>query len=73
MYLDIVIDSILKGLDEQFNVMLVNVVDLLVSVIFIYFFVPRLGFIGYIFSIYISELLNFILSSLRLMKILKKV
>ena len=52
MYLDIVIDSILKGLDDQFNVMIVNVIDLLVSVIFIYFFVPKLGFTGYILSIY---------------------
>ena len=71
MYLDIVIDSILKGLDDQFNVMLVNVIDLLTSVIFIYFFVPKLGFSGYILSIYVSELLNFILSYYRLWKLLK--
>jgi len=71
MYLDIVIDSILKGLDDQFNVMFVNVIDLVVSVIFIYFFVPKLGFSGYILSIYISELLNFILSGSRLCKLLK--
>ena len=45
MYIDIVMDSILKGLNEQFNVILVNVGDLIVSVIFIYFFVPHLGFL----------------------------
>ena len=44
IYIDIVIDSILKGLSEQVNVMFVNIVDLIVSVIFIYFFVPKLGF-----------------------------
>ena len=71
MYIDIVIDSILKGLDEQFNVMFVNVIDLMVSVIFIYYFVPKLGFIGYLLSIFISEILNFILSSLRLYRVLK--
>ena len=71
MYLDIVIDSILKGLDDQFNVMLVNVIDLLVSVIFIYFFVPKLGFSGYVISIYLSELLNFILSFYRLCRLIQ--
>jgi len=72
IYIDIVIDSILKGLNEQVNVMFVNVVDLIVSVIFIYCFVPKLGFTGYIASIFISEILNFILSSARLYKVLKR-
>lgn len=70
IYIDIVIDSILKGLNEQVNVMFVNVVDLVVSVVFIYYFVPKLGFYGYIASIFISEILNFVLSSLRLYKVL---
>ena len=72
MYLDIVIDSILKGLDDQFNVMFINVIDLIISVILIYFVVPILGFSGYILSIFTSEILNFILSGLSLIKLLKK-
>lgn len=71
IYVDVVFDSILKAIDEQLNVMLVNVVDLIVSVAFIYFFVPILGFSGYVFSIFLSELLNFILSGLKLVKIFK--
>ena len=72
MYLDIVIDSILKGLDAQVDVMIVNVFDCLVSITFIYFLVPILGFSGYIISIFISEIVDFSLSGYKLIKILKK-
>lgn len=72
MYLDIVIDSILKGLDAQVDVMIVNIIDCLVSIAFIYFLVPILGFSGYIISIFISEVIDFSLSGYKLMKILRK-
>lgn len=71
MYLDIVIDGILKGLDAQVDVMIINVIDCLISITFIYFFVPVLGFSGYIISIFISEIIDFTLSGYRLLKILK--
>lgn len=71
MYLDIVIDSILKGLDAQVDVMVVNIFDCLISIAFIYFLVPILGFSGYIISIFISEVIDFSLSGHRLLKILK--
>jgi len=72
MYLDIVIDGILKGLDAQVDVMIVNVFDCIVSIAFIYFFVPILGFSGYILSIFISEIIDFTLSGYRLLKLLQK-
>ena len=72
MYLDIVIDSILKGLDAQVDVMIVNVFDCIVSIAFIYFLVPILGFNGYIMSIFISEVIDFTLSGYRLLKLLQK-
>lgn len=68
LYLDIVIDSILKGLDKQFPCMIINVIDLVVSICFIYFFVPVLGVNGYIISIFLSEILNFVLSGYILYK-----
>lgn len=71
MYLDIVIDSILKGLDAQVSVMAINVFDCVVSIAFIYFLVPILGFSGYIISIFISEIIDFTLSGTKLLKILK--
>ena len=72
MYLDIVIDGILKGLDAQVSVMAINVIDCIISIGFIYFFVPLLGFSGYIISIFISEVIDFTLSGLKLLDILKR-
>ena len=70
MYVDIIIDSILKGLDAQVSVLFINILDLLVSISFIFFFVPKFGIIGFIVSIYTSEILNFILSLKKLFQIL---
>lgn len=72
MYVDILIDNILKGLDAQTNVMLINIIDLIISTVFIFFFVPLLGIKGYILSIFISEILNFSLSLYKLLKLEKK-
>ena len=72
MYVDIIIDNILKGLDAQANVVIINIIDLVVSTCFIFFFVPILGINGYIISIFISEVLNLSLSLKQLLKIEKK-
>lgn len=68
IYLDTIIDSILRGLDAQVGVMVINIIDLILSVSFIYFCVPIIGLKGYIISIYISEILNFIISMSLLVK-----
>lgn len=69
MYIDTIIDSILKGLDEQVGVMKCNILDLFVSITFIYFLLPIFGAYGYIIVLYISEILNF---SISLMQLLRK-
>ena len=69
IYVDTVVDSVLKGLDAQVGVMLINILDLALSTSFIYFAVPKLGLLGYIISIYMSEILNFTVSLLQLIKI----
>lgn len=71
MYVDIVVDSILKGLDAQVNVLFINIVDLLVSISFIFFFVPIFGIKGFIASVFISEILNFVLSLKKLIDLEK--
>lgn len=71
MYVDIIIDNILKGLDAQTEVMVINIIDLIISTIFIFFFVPIMGISGYIISIFISEIINLILSLYKLLKIEK--
>ena len=69
MYVDIIIDSILKGLDAQVSVLYINILDLLVSISFIFFFVPMFGIKGFIASIFASEILNFALSLKKLFEI----
>ena len=72
IYLDTVVDSILRGLDAQVGVMIVNIFDLIISCLIILFVVPKLGVIGYILSIYVSEIFNFTCSMLQLFNIVYK-
>ena len=58
MYVDNIVDGILRGLDEQVNVMKCNILDLITSITFIYFMIPIFSVKAYVASIYLSELLN---------------
>lgn len=58
MYLDSTVDSMLRGLDKQIGVMICNIIDLIVSISFIYFVVPIIGVKGYIASMFLSTILN---------------
>ncbi len=69
MYLDSIVDNILKGLNEQLGVMKCNILDLFVSIFCIYFLLPIFGIKGYIFVIFLSELLNSSISILQLHRI----
>lgn len=71
IYLDTIVDSILKGLNEQLSVMKCNILDLFVSISFIYFLLPIFGSYGYIVVIYISEILNGVISIQKLLKLTK--
>lgn len=68
MYMDNIIDSILKGMNKQFGVMCCNILDLSVTTCIIYFVLPIWGLKGYIFSIFISELLNFFVSLFQMIR-----
>lgn len=68
IYMDNIIDCILKGLNKQFGVMCCNILDLSVTTCFIYFLLPIWGIDGYIVSIFISELLNFSVSLFQMIK-----
>lgn len=68
IYMDNVIDCILKGLNKQFGVMCCNILDLSVTTCFIYFLLPVMGIAGYVVSIFISELLNFCVSLFQMIK-----
>ena len=62
MYLDSIIDNILKGLDKQTSVMLCNIADSIITIISIFILVPKFGILGYFISLYISEIFNFTVS-----------
>ena len=68
MYMDHIIDCILKGLNKQFGVMCCNILDLSITTCFIYFLLPVLGINGYVLSIFFSEVLNFCISLFQLFK-----
>lgn len=71
MYLDSATDAMLKGLGEQIYSMKVNIIDASVSVLLVWILIPSLGVMGYIITIYVTELLNAALSIVRLLNISK--
>lgn len=62
MYPDTILDSILKGLNKQFQVMICNILDLVLTIAVLYFLLPSFGLAGYLFAIMISEIFNFCVS-----------
>ena len=68
VYLDNIVDCILKGLNKQVGIMLCNILDLFVSISFICIFLPIKGILGYVYVIFISEILNFSISIFQLKK-----
>ena len=71
IYVDIIVDTILKGLDAQVHVLFINILDLLFTIGFIFLLVPHFGIKGYIVSIFCSEILNFLLSLNKIFKLEK--
>lgn len=62
IYLDVLTDSILKGINEQVGVVKINIIDTVLCIILIYFLLPAYSKLGYIFVIFVSEILNGVLS-----------
>lgn len=69
MYLDTVVDGMLKGLNQQMSSLKYNIADSLLRVCLILWLIPRIGPLGYIAVLYISEVFNLTLSLGRLMKV----
>ena len=69
IYLDKIIDSMLRGLDKQVGVMFCNIFDLVSTIILIYTLVPIYGIYGYIAVIATSEILNFTISLIQLQRV----
>jgi len=69
MYMDMITDGMLKGLDQQIYSMRYNIIDALFCVVMVYTVLPVYSVKGYIFILYASEIINFYLSLGRLTKI----
>lgn len=71
MYTDMSVDGCLKGLGQQVWSMGINIVDSLTGLALVWLLLPRWGLEGYLFVLFATETLNFVLSSLRLLRVLR--
>ena len=62
MYLDSIVDAMLKGMDEQMYSLKVNLSDSCIRIVLMVVLLPRLGIYGYLAAMYISILYNALLS-----------
>lgn len=69
MYLDVVVDSLLKGLDEQFNSMKYNFADSFIRVILVLGLLRFFGMESYVGILFFSTIFNASLSLHRLLKV----
>ena len=66
MYMDTVIDAMLKGMGEQVYCMKVNILDAGISLVLVTLLTPVLGTGGYVLSLYVCEILNLACSAWKL-------
>lgn len=71
MYLDHVTDSVLKGIGEHIYSMWINITDSLLSIVLVWFLIPKMGIIGYAVCIIAMEAYNFVFSAIRLFSKIK--
>ena len=69
MYIDGVVDNLLKGLGEEISVMRYNIIDSALSALLVYLLVPIMGVEGYVVVILVSEIFNTYLSLRRLIRV----
>ena len=69
MYLDGVVDAILKGLNQQVYSMGYNIADSIIAIMLMLYLLPAEGINGYVLILYITEMVNAYLSINRLLKV----
>lgn len=71
LYTDMAVDGCLKGLGQQLWSMGINVLDALLGLLLVWQLLPRYALTGYLALVYLTESFNFVLSALRLARILQ--
>ena len=66
MYMDTVVDAILKGMGEQVYCMKVNILDAGIGLLLVTLCTPVFGIGGYVLSLYVCEILNLACSAWKL-------
>lgn len=69
IYLDGIVDSMLKGLNEQLHYLAYNIADSFIRVVLVILLIPNYGMLGFVIVIYIGSIFNTGLSFLRLIKV----
>jgi len=67
-YFDVIVDSLLKGLDKQVAVVNINIIDSIFTICLILTLIPKFGMLGYIILFFASEIFNAMLSIWTLLK-----
>lgn len=69
MYCDFICDGILKGLDRQNFTFRTSVGDSILRIVLISIFVPKTSMLGFIYIMYLSNILTFSLNLFKLIKV----
>ncbi len=69
MYIDSAVDAILKGTGHEIYSMNVNIADALTACILAVLLIPKMGLMGYVVSIYATEILNTFLSLVKMISV----
>lgn len=69
MYLDGIVDGMLKGLNEQVVVMKYNIIEAALRVGLVFFIIPIMGFNGFMLTVYVGNMLNSMMSLNKFIKI----
>ncbi len=62
LYTDGIVDAALTGLNEQVKSMKINILDSLMSILFVLFLIPRVGAMGWVIMMYFCKSVNALLS-----------
>lgn len=69
MYLESMVDGILKGMNEQVATFRYTLVDCVVRIVLIWLLLPRIGMQGFLFVMLVSNLLTCVLNLRRLLRV----
>ena len=72
LYTDMTVDGCLKGLGQQVWSMGFNILDALLGLLLVVWLLPRYALGGYLVLVYVTESFNFVLSALRLRRVLSR-